>query len=49
LAVLCYDSNINLFDVRNTKQIGTIETKLDIDAGRQQLDKVKKTTSEKNK
>ncbi|CAK5076886.1 unnamed protein product [Meloidogyne enterolobii] len=49
LAVLCYDSNINLFNTLNTSQIGIIETKLDIDAGRQRIDKVKKTTSEKNK
>lgn len=49
LAVLCYDSNINLFNTLNTSQIGIIETKLDIDAARQRIDKIKKTTSEKNK
>jgi periodic tryptophan protein 2 len=38
-----------LFDTRNSQQIGSIETKLDIDVGRGRLDKIKKTTLEKNK
>ncbi|KAF7630903.1 hypothetical protein Mgra_00008824 [Meloidogyne graminicola] len=49
LAVLCYDSNINLFNTLNTTQIGIIETKLDIDAERQRKEKIKKINSEKNK
>ncbi|KAL3068399.1 hypothetical protein niasHT_030690 [Heterodera trifolii] len=49
LAVLCYDSSIALFDTVNTQQLGTIDTKLDIDAGRQKADKVKKASSERNK
>lgn len=49
LAVLCYDSCINLFHTATNAEIGTIETKLDIDAGRGSKDLIKKSTSEKNK
>uniref|UniRef100_A0A183C2F9 WD_REPEATS_REGION domain-containing protein n=1 Tax=Globodera pallida TaxID=36090 RepID=A0A183C2F9_GLOPA len=49
LAVLCYDSSICLFDTVNSQQLGTIDIKLDIDAGRQKVEKIKKTSSERNK
>ncbi|KAI1729223.1 WD domain, g-beta repeat domain-containing protein [Ditylenchus destructor] len=49
VAVLCYDSCISLFQADTATEIGTIETRSDIDAGRETRDKVKKSTSERNK
>lgn len=49
MAVLCYDSCISLFQADTATEIGTIETRSDIDAGRETRDKVKKSTSERNK
>jgi len=49
LAVLCYDACISLFNSGSLIEIGTIETRLDIDAGRESKDRIKKSTSERNK
>lgn len=49
LAVLIYDSSINLFDSRNSRQLGSIDTKLDIDRGRHKKEKIKKGSTERNR
>lgn len=49
LAVLCYDSSITFFQSSNYAEIGFIETKLDLDTGRENKDKIKKSTLENNK
>jgi len=49
IAALTYDSCITLFDAKDRNEIGTIDTRLDVDASRLAGDDIKKTTSEKNK
>jgi len=49
LAVLCYDSCISIFSAATSSEIGTIETRLDVDSAREAKDRIKKTTSMKNK
>lgn len=49
IAALTYDSCITVFDAKDRREIGTIDTRLDVDASRLAGDDIKKTTSEKSK
>lgn len=49
LAVLCLDSTIHVFDARTNETIFLLETKLDIDSGRERNQMLKKETMEKSR
>ncbi|KAI6190657.1 Utp12 domain-containing protein [Aphelenchoides bicaudatus] len=49
LVVLCLDSSVHVFDTRTNETLFLLETKLDIDSGRERNQALKKETIEKNK
>uniref|UniRef100_A0A7E4W0M8 Utp12 domain-containing protein n=1 Tax=Panagrellus redivivus TaxID=6233 RepID=A0A7E4W0M8_PANRE len=49
IAALTYDSAITFFDANTRAEIGTIDTRIDVDSSRLAGEVIKKTTSEKNK
>jgi WD40 repeat protein len=49
LAVLTLDSSVYVYDSRTSQVLFLLETKLDIDVGRERNQQLKKTTVQKNK
>lgn len=49
LAVICLNSTIHMFDSRTNETLFLLETKLDIDIGRERNQMLKKETVQKNK
>lgn len=49
LAILCLDSTVHVLDSRTNETLFLLETKLDIDSGRERTQMLKKDTIQKNK